>query len=43
MSANLNGTISAWNLNNVDHGTNPATVKISTPGAVYTGLAINSP
>jgi len=36
--ANLNGTISAW------AGANAltSTVKVTTPGAVYTGLAINS-
>jgi uncharacterized protein (TIGR03118 family) len=39
--ANLNGTISAWNLSNVNHLTNPATIEWTTPGAVYTGLAIN--
>ena len=39
--ANLNGTISAWNLSNVNHLTNPATIKVTTPGALYTGLAIN--
>jgi len=33
--ANLNGTISAW------AGGLAATVKVTTPGAVYTGLAIN--
>src|SRR5262249_6603473 len=32
--ANLNGTISAWN------GGGSATIKWTTPGAVYTGLAI---
>jgi uncharacterized protein (TIGR03118 family) len=37
--ANLNGTISAWNL----AAGNTATVVATTPGAVYTGLAINSP
>jgi uncharacterized protein (TIGR03118 family) len=41
MFANLNGTISAWNLSNVNHATNPATVEVTTPGALYTGLAIN--
>jgi uncharacterized protein (TIGR03118 family) len=35
MFANLNGTISAWNT-----GTT-STVEVTTPGAVYTGLAIN--
>jgi uncharacterized protein (TIGR03118 family) len=34
--ANLNGTISAWN----DGAT--ATIEVTTPGAVYTGLAIGS-
>jgi hypothetical protein len=33
--ANLNGTISAW-----DKGT-AAFIQVTTPGAVYTGLAIN--
>jgi uncharacterized protein (TIGR03118 family) len=36
--ADLNGTISAWNQT---LGTNAA-IQASTPGAVYTGLAINS-
>jgi uncharacterized protein (TIGR03118 family) len=41
--ANLNGTISAWNGSNVNPGTkNAATVVATTPGALYTGLAINS-
>jgi uncharacterized protein (TIGR03118 family) len=41
--ANLNGSISAWNLSNIDSAThNAATVKAATPGASYTGLAINS-
>jgi uncharacterized protein (TIGR03118 family) len=35
MFANLNGTISAW------AGGLAATVKVTTPGTVYTGLAIN--
>src|SRR5262249_42208702 len=35
--ANLNGTISAWN---GSAGTT-AQIKVTTPGAVYTGLAIN--
>jgi uncharacterized protein (TIGR03118 family) len=39
--ANLNGTISAWNLSNINHTTNAATVEATTPGASYTGLAIN--
>src|SRR5205807_4852463 len=35
--ANLNGTISAWD-------TGPtAFIQVTTPGAVYTGLAINGP
>ena len=34
--ANLNGTISAW------AGGLTSTIKVTTPGAVYTGLAINS-
>jgi uncharacterized protein (TIGR03118 family) len=34
--ANLNGTISAWN------GGSSATIEATTPGAVYTGLAIGS-
>jgi len=33
--ANLNGTISAWN------GGSTASVEVTTPGAVYTGLTIN--
>jgi uncharacterized protein (TIGR03118 family) len=33
--ANLNGTISAWN------GGQQASIQATTPGAVYTGLAIN--
>jgi uncharacterized protein (TIGR03118 family) len=36
--ANLNGTISAWNMS---AGTT-AQIEITTPGAVYTGLAIGS-
>jgi len=36
--ANLNGTISAW----PGGGANAATIVATTPGAVYTGLAINS-
>jgi len=35
--ANLNGTISAW-----DKGST-AFIQVTTPGAVYTGLAINGP
>ena len=34
--ANLNGTISAW-----AQPQTPAAIKVTTPGAVYTGLAIN--
>ena len=34
--ADLNGTISGW------AGGNSATVEVATPGAVYTGLAINN-
>jgi uncharacterized protein (TIGR03118 family) len=34
--ANLNGTISAWN------GGQQATIQATTPGAVYTGLAIST-
>jgi uncharacterized protein (TIGR03118 family) len=37
--ANLNGTISAWN--NVPVGNTAAQTVATTPGAVYTGLAIN--
>jgi uncharacterized protein (TIGR03118 family) len=37
MFANLNGTISAWNMS---QGT-AAVVEVTTPGALYTGLAIN--
>jgi uncharacterized protein (TIGR03118 family) len=41
--ANLNGQISAWNPSNVNTATkNAATVEWTTPGAVYTGLAIDS-
>ena len=39
--ANLNGTISAWNLSNINHTTNAATIEATIPGASYTGLAIN--
>jgi uncharacterized protein (TIGR03118 family) len=40
--ANLNGTISAWNLSNINSAThNAATVVAGTGGASYTGLAIN--
>ena len=38
--ANLNGTISAWNPSLGTDGST-ATVEVTTPGAVYTGLAIN--
>src|SRR5262249_38261470 len=34
--ANLNGTISAW-----DKIGSPAFIQVTTPGAIYTGLAIN--
>ena len=41
--ANLNGTISAWNLSNINAATqNAATVKEPPAGDVYTGLAINN-
>jgi len=41
--ANLNGSISAWNGSNVNPATmNAATVVASSPGAVFTGLAMNS-
>jgi uncharacterized protein (TIGR03118 family) len=41
--ANLNGSISAWNGSNKNPATqNAATVVHTTPGAVYTGLAIDS-
>ena len=40
--ANLNGTIDAWNKGNVNSATqNAASVEATTPGATYTGLAIN--
>lgn len=39
--ASLNGTVSAWNLSNINHTTNAATIEWTTPGALYTGLAIN--
>ena len=43
MFANLNGTISAWNLSNVNNGTqNAATVVATTSGASFTGLGIDS-
>jgi uncharacterized protein (TIGR03118 family) len=43
MFANLNGTVSAWNLSNVNSATHSAaTVEASTPGASFTGLGINS-
>jgi uncharacterized protein (TIGR03118 family) len=42
--ANLNGSISAWNLSNIKSATkNAATVVASTTGASYTGLAITGP
>lgn len=41
--ANLNGSISAWNLSNVNSATqNAATVVAPASSASYTGLAINS-
>jgi uncharacterized protein (TIGR03118 family) len=41
--ANLNGTISAWNLSNINSATqNASTVVATTAAASYTGLAINS-
>ena len=41
--ANLNGTISAWNLSNANGAThNAATVVATTPGALYTGVTMNS-
>jgi uncharacterized protein (TIGR03118 family) len=41
--ANLNGTISAWNMSNINSGThNAATLERTTPGASFTGLAINT-
>jgi uncharacterized protein (TIGR03118 family) len=41
--SNLNGSISAWNLSNINSATNnAATVEWTTTGASYTGLAINS-
>jgi uncharacterized protein (TIGR03118 family) len=36
--ANLNGTISAWNQGLIP---GPASVEVTTPGASYTGLAVN--
>jgi uncharacterized protein (TIGR03118 family) len=38
--ADLNGTISAWNPSLGTDGST-ASIKVTTPGAVYTGLAIN--
>jgi uncharacterized protein (TIGR03118 family) len=35
--ANLNGTISAW----FGVATDPAVIEVTTPGATYTGLAVN--
>jgi uncharacterized protein (TIGR03118 family) len=40
--ANLNGTISAWNPSLGPAGTVPAATQVTTPGASYTGLAIDS-
>jgi uncharacterized protein (TIGR03118 family) len=40
--ANLNGTISAWNPSVGAAGTVPAVSEVTTPGASYTGLAIDS-
>jgi uncharacterized protein (TIGR03118 family) len=40
--ANLNGTISAWNPSLGAAGTVPAVTEVATPGASYTGLAIDS-
>jgi uncharacterized protein (TIGR03118 family) len=40
--ANLNGTISAWNPSLGAAGTVPAVTEVTTPGASYTGLAIDS-
>jgi uncharacterized protein (TIGR03118 family) len=41
--ANLNGSISAWNLSNINSTTKDAsTVVATTPGASFTGLAIDS-
>jgi uncharacterized protein (TIGR03118 family) len=41
--ANLNGTISAWNLSNINSATqNAARVVAGVGGALYTGLAINT-
>jgi uncharacterized protein (TIGR03118 family) len=40
--ANLNGTISAWNPSVGAAGTVPAVTEVTTPGASYTGLAIDS-
>jgi hypothetical protein len=40
--ANLNGTISAWNPTLGAKGTVPAVTEVTTPGASYTGLAIDS-
>src|SRR5712671_2790489 len=38
--ADLNGTISAWNPSLGTNGST-ASVEVTTPGAVYTGLAVN--
>jgi uncharacterized protein (TIGR03118 family) len=40
--ANLNGTISAWNPSLGAVGTVPAVAEVTTPGASYTGLAIDT-
>jgi uncharacterized protein (TIGR03118 family) len=41
--ANLNGSISAWNLANINSAThNSATLVATTAGASYTGLSLNS-
>jgi len=40
--ANLNGTISAWNPSLGAAGTVPAITEVTTPGASYTGLTIDS-
>jgi hypothetical protein len=38
--ADLNGTISAWNPSLGTDGST-AQIEVTTPGAVYTGLAVN--
>jgi len=41
--ANLNGSISAWNMSNINSATqNAATVVVPASGGLYTGLAINT-